>query len=178
MARRFAYFVKNNILCYKFVDITWDLGFNREAKHEYVRRMIDALGKDVGRACDVTTGSPVYDTRILSPVFVKVHKSNMSVEDWVNAKIPEDTPHRFELPIVHYAYITGLTERNLTTISQYDCFFDVFTNPDKGLYNTQAYLVGMVKWMMLNDKMGLILDYGKFKSFDLEFRDTIQEYIG
>lgn len=133
MVLRGVYFADGCTVKCKVVSIDWNLGFDRAAKHEYHKRIVEQLNGCCGRVAEVTTSSANYDTRMLSPVFVRMRTNpSMSVEDYlqeVKATIPDIFTY---IPLVDYYYITNLSNKNLETLHRYDAYCDVFYNPNKG----------------------------------------------
>lgn len=150
MVSRCGYYVSKDKIIQRNVSIEWDLGFDKKAKHEYIKRICLALGEDVGLACDVTTASPIYETRRLSPVFISMRNSELTVEDYYQQIIK---PKCGYIPgLMELAYAGSLTSGLIKTIQKYDCFIDVFHNPEKRNGCTQALACAIVKWAINNDR--------------------------
>ena len=157
MVTRSGFYVKGNLIIQRIVYIDWDLGFTKEAKHEYVRRVITELGTDVGKAVDVTSASPIYQARSLSPFYLKDVVTGKSVEDYLSELNSKSNCNVFQIPgLADYHYLRNLTEVNKETINTYDCFIDVFHNPDKCYGNTQALSLAVYKVLQYKGKLDLL----------------------
>lgn len=153
MTVRCGYYVKGDKIVQRNVSILWDLGFDKPAKHEYIKRIYSALGDDIGRCCDVTTASPVYETRRLSPIFMDMKNSDLTVEDYYQQVIKPKVGY---VPgLMELAYCYSLDSERISTIMKYDCYIDVFHNPTKRNGCTQALACAIIKWAITNNKPNL-----------------------
>ena len=159
MVSRCGFYVSGNRIVQKNISIDWDLGFTREAKHEYIKRIIDALG-DVGKCSDVTSASPIYKDRMLSPIFVRMISYDKSVEDFYQENIK---PEYGYIPgLMEYIYILNLSEDEIRHALTIDCYIDVFHNPDKRQGCTQALALAILRWMAATDKTNVISSLESF----------------
>ena len=142
MVTRCGFYVKDNRIFQRNVYIDWSDGFDIEAKRRYIRRIQEALGSDVGKIADVTTASPDFDTRILSPFFIKDEKSGLNLESLYKRM---ENPNDY---LIHYIYITHLDDKRKQTIMQYDCYSDVFHNPEKCKLRTQSFSIAVYRLML------------------------------
>lgn len=167
MVPRCAYYLNESYdVIRHIVLINWDLGFDREAKHQYIMRLTEALNKPDMIIVDITTASYIYEARMLSPVFVKLKNDpSITVEDYLqqihlfnNPQFSEDT----RVKLSGYIYMTNLSDRNKSVIAKYDGFFDVFGNPIKAPHNTQALFATLYKKLMLQHKEDILSDYDTY----------------
>lgn len=159
MVSRSGFFIRDNKIVQRIVQINWNEGFDKQAKHIYIKRIVSALGSDVGKVADVTSASPVSETRVLSPLFIRESSSGLSLED-IWEKIESPLPYLF-----HYLYLCSLSEENKETILSYDCYSDVFHNPEKELWNTQAFSVTLYRLLHDTNKEEVLKDYNSFSNW-------------
>lgn len=167
MVPRCAYYLnEDNDIVRHVVLIDWDLGFDKEAKHQYIMRMIDAIDKPNMLIMDITSASYIRETRMLSPIFVKMkNDAEKSVEDYIaESQIfnAVNISEASKIQLVGYIYLTNLSELNITTIKKYDGFFDVFNHPIRHPHNSQALFAILYKKLMLEHKLDVLSDYDKY----------------
>ncbi len=146
--------------------IDWDLGFDREAKHQYIMRLTQTLNKPDMVIVDITSASYIYEARMLSPIFVKMKNDPAkSVEDYLgeiklftSSVLSEES----KIAFAGYVYMINLSDVNIKTIIKYDGFFDVFNHPIKHPHNTQAYFATLYKKLMLERNEDVLSDYDKY----------------
>lgn len=178
MAKRCVYYVKDNVLYRQDIIIDWELGFDRDAKREYIRRIQNTFpDKDV-RAVDVTTASPDWHTRSLSPIYLKMKDiPDKSVEDYLadcKSMLPKNTDRG---PFNAYIYLTNVGEEEAYTIIQHTAFFDVFHSPDKAGNNTQAYWCAVFKYLYDTGNTAILNDWSMFLQWFEIFRPTVVDTI-
>lgn len=134
------------------VTIDWELGFDKEAKHTYIKRIAEEAGKcGIPKVLDVTSASNVYCGKMLSPIFVQVPYLDCSLEDALH-----NVPNAFTIPgLADWYYCKALTDQHKHTLLSYDYYSDVFHNPSKGYGNTQA--MSCTVWRLLHDTNNLAL---------------------
>ena len=163
MVLRGVYYAEGVTVKCKIVSINWDLGFTREAKHEYTQRIIDTVNGTCGRIAEVTSSAANYRTRMLSPIFIKMRTEPYSMlEDYLQ-ELNKTIPNIFQYtPLVDYYYITNLSNENLKTLHEYDAYCDVFHNPSKGWGNTQAESLAVLRALENDNRTHLLSDYRAF----------------
>lgn len=159
MVKRSVFYVHSGKLYRKDVEIEWDLGFDREAKQEYIERIQKAAGDNLSASIDVTTASPIYKARMLSPFYVKV--DGMNVEDiWALNK--EQQPQIKQiLGAFDFIYLNALSREEKEYALRQAGFIDVFHNPDKA-YNTQAKSLAVLQLLAQTDNLNLLVSLGDF----------------
>ena len=168
MVTRCGFYVKDNRIFQRNVYIDWNDGFDTEAKRKYIRRIQEALGPDVGKIADVTTASPDFDTRALSPFFIKDEESGLNLESlYKKMEDPDDY-------LIHYIYITHLDDKRKKTIMQYDCYSDVFHNPEKRALGTQAFSIAIYRLMVEQSKENVLKSLKAFTEW-LQNQEIIVE---
>lgn len=133
--------------------IEWDLGFDRMAKHAYIKRIADGLSYyGISDTLDVTSASNTHDGKMLSPIFVQVPTLGCSLEDAL-----QNIPGVFEVPgLADWYYCRAISDSNKETILAHDCISDVFHNPDKGYGNTQAQSCVCYKLLYETNRLGIL----------------------
>lgn len=168
MVQRSGFYVADGRIIQRIVRIEWDLGFDRDAKHQYIDRVINALGTDIAPIADVTSASYVKETQRLSPIFVRMPDGNQTVEDYLQVIKNGVFPEIFQIPgASDYVYLTALSEEDLKTALQYNCYVDVFHNPTKSYGNTQALSLAVMR---------LICETKQFNVLDLSINDFCKWY--
>ena len=162
MVKRCGYFIQDGKLCRKDVYIDWDKGFDREAKHAYIEDIKDKLGCDVYSIYDVTTASPSYKARSLSPFYVK-DEDGTNLED-VWAEVKKKTNGVFVPGLYDFTYLSKLSRIHIETALSINCFIDVFHNPDKAI-NTQAKSLAILKLLHEQNKMYYLEDFKQFSDW-------------
>ncbi len=168
MVSRSGFYVEDDSIIQRVVSINWDLGFDSFAKQKYIERIHKAFGKDKGALLDVTSASNNDAGRTLSPLFVRMRSNDCTVEDFLQMH-PELLVMR---GMSDYLYLNNLRDFHKKIISNYDCFSDVFHNPDKQYGNTQACSLAVYKLMQKQDKLELLKNYETFRDFyeTIDFR--------
>lgn len=152
MVKRCGFFLQDGVLMRKDVMIEWDLGFDREAKLQYIDRLHSALGEELSPIVEVTTASNTYVGRCLSPFYTKI--KGVSVEDlWPAVK---EKANGVVIPgMYEFVYLQSLTDEQQSYVLQRKCFTDVFFNPDKA-YSTQAKALVVYQLLCLQEKKGIL----------------------
>lgn len=146
MVSRCGFYVYGDVIVERIVKIDWDLGFDRDAKHKYIERIKSALGSYVGTKADVTTASQDYKARRLSPIFLKCKDKDMSVEDCWQQVVKDKIPNASEVRgLFDYVYLYNFSDYEIDVAMEYDCYIDVFHNPDRGFHNTQARSLAVLR---------------------------------
>lgn len=173
MVERCGFYVEGDKIIQQNIMFMWELGFDRRAKFEYIKRAISILDAyDCGRVAEVTTASPIYKTRSLSPYFINVSGTEKTVEDFYQ----EDIKPRFGyVPgLMEYLYLTNLTKDNIQAALEYECYIDIFHNPMKRSGCTQALALAILRWAIVNNKADILENETKFlewyKTMPLEVR--------
>lgn len=161
MAKRSGFYIENNTIVQKVVDINWELGFDKKAKHTYIERIIKALGEELQPAIDVTSASNVEEGKALSPLLLRVPGRNMSVEDLQRDLGAYDIPG-----LADYYYLRALQDSHIATVNRHKCFIDVFHNPEKSFGNTQACSLAVYKLLRQIGRLDLIAIGNKDKFVD------------
>lgn len=162
MVPRCGYFAKDGVLVRRTVWINWNIGFDKEAKHRYAYALIEALEED-GPVAEVTSGSPIYETRSLSPLFVKM-KSNphMSVEEYLQMR-KEMHKSLFSVQgVTDLVYLQNIGKKEIDTLHKYNCYCDIFANPNKGFGNSQACSLAIYRVLEQLNKLYIISDDQEF----------------
>lgn len=168
MVQRSGFYVKDGKIIQRIIWIAWDLGFDKQAKHQYIDRVINALGTDIAPIADVTSASYIPETRNLSPIFVKMQDGNQSVEEFLQHMKESIFPQVFQVPgVSDYVYLKALSEENVKTALSYNCYVDVFHNPQKSYGNSQALSLAVLR---------LIWETKQFHVLELEMNDFIKWY--
>lgn len=165
MVPRCGYYAKDGALVRKTVWINWNLGFDKEAKHRYANALIEAL-KENGPVAEVTSGSPIYETRSLSPIFVRL-KSNplMSVEEFLQMQSVIH-PTLFSVQgLTDLVYLQNIGPKEKDILHKYNCYCDIFANPNKGFGNSQACSLAIYRLLEQLNKLYLIDDNSAFMSW-------------
>lgn len=168
MVPRCAYYLnENNDVVRHCVLIDWDLGFTKEAKHQYIMRLTDALNLSDKIIVDITSASYIYEARMLSPIFVKMLGSeDISVEDFLhkhNVWGKESTlTDEQKIALSGYVYLKNLSEENKRVIRKYDGFMDVFNNPITHAHNTQALFAALYKKIEIQKCEHILSSYEEY----------------
>lgn len=160
MVTRCGFYLKDGEIIQRNILIDWDLGFDTYAKRRYIERIQEKL-KHCVKVVDVTTAAPNWETRQLSPFYVKL-KDDISVEDyWNDWKVvhPERVPGLFD-----YLYLNALTVEQVTFVLNQEGFIDVFHNPEKA-YNTQAKSLVCLQLLAYQGKLRYLRDVNEFCSW-------------
>ena len=171
---RCGFYVEDGRVKWKTVYITWDAGFDKEAKHYYIQQLHDKLSdfKDVPML-EVTSAAPTALGRSFSPYYARIE--NMSMEDyWHKCKLPNDIVYKyFDWPIsmkfhafTHF-YCYYMRDR-AKELSKYGMFTDVFYNPEKEII-TQAEACAILKCMYERNELDIL-------DGDLEFVTWYREH--
>lgn len=142
MVKRCGFLTMGANVVYKPVSIEWDLGFTREAKIEYIKRLHDELHEIYPnkRIAEVTSASNVYETRMLSPFYVKA--GNTTLEYLWQEYGSEYSKDEVKAVFTHLYYMC--IKDNLRVIHNYDIFTDVFHKVDGDGF-TQAESCAVIK---------------------------------
>lgn len=170
MVKRCGFYVAEGKVNRADVEIAWDLGWTKDAKHFYVKRLHDALyeifpGQQI---IEVTSASQSYG-KALSPLFVRM-RNGVILEDYIQTIIQDSSQ------VIEYDnFIWPKSARNFAFMHLYclhaqylinriratDVFTDVFYNPEK-TSGTQALVCAMMKLMDVNKEfcvLGSVVDF-------------------
>lgn len=163
-ANRCGYFAAGDILFRKIITIDWSKGFDKEAKHQYGLEMIEKLS-EIGPTAEVTSGSPFFETRQLSPIFVKMKNSDMSVEDYLQEQ-HKRLPNIFTVPgLADMILLQNIGEKEIRVVNKFVVFADMFYNPKNGFGNSQACSYAVYKLLQNLGKLYIIQDNREFMHF-------------
>lgn len=159
MVTRSVFYVEGNKIYRQDILIEWDLGFDKEAKHEYIKRIQQAASGNLRHSVDVTTASPDYTARSLSPFFVK--DGDMNIEDvWALNK--QQQPQIVRIPgAFDFIYLNAIPEALKEYVYEQTGFIDVFFNPDKA-YNTQAKSLAILQLLNETGNLCKLENLGEF----------------
>lgn len=160
MVRRSGFKVTgDNQITQYIVSIDWDLGFDKKAKHEYIKRIASQLQVyGIADTLDVTSASNVHVGKMLSPLFVEVPALGCSLEDAL-----QKIPNCFVIPgLADWYYCRALSDLNKATILKHECISDVFHNPDKSYGNTQALSCACYKLLHNTGQLSLLDNRDEF----------------
>ena len=177
MAKRCIYYVSDGILYRQDMIIDWELGFTKEAKRVYIKRMQDSFPIKSMLPIDVTSASPDWETRSLSPIYLKVKDKDQSVEDYLadcKTMLPRNVDRS---PFNAYVYLTSLGEKEALTIVRHQAYFDVFHNPERAVNNTQAYWCAMFKYLFETGNIAILNEYAMFLQWFEIFSPTLLDTI-
>lgn len=165
MVPRCGYFADNGRLVRKTVWIDWSKGFDKDAKRDYCFELIDKLS-DLGPVAEVTSASPFWETRSLSPLFVKMLGTDKSVEDYLRELNDSKPCNIFEIKgLTDLILLQNLSEKELRIINKYKVFADVFANPNKGFGNSQACSYAIYKVLEQQGRLSLLQDNPAFMNW-------------
>jgi hypothetical protein len=130
MAKRCIYFIKNNQLYTRTVDVQWDKDA-LEVSKILCRKEIESSVLSFMEPCiDVSSASGIYQARNLATCYVKDSKGNPMRDIW---KLLDDSPYKDYLPMGCHdlLYLTSLSEKQIDYALSQGSFYDLFHNPDK-----------------------------------------------
>lgn len=156
MVARSGFYLEDGVIVQRVVSIDWDLGFDRAAKNAYVTRLHNALGDDLTKA-EVTSASLLPETRMLSPIYLTEKSCGKSVEDAYQTVKAIAPPFFF-----HFLYLGNLGEKEYGMIKHYQCYTDVFHNPEKEWGNTQAFSLALYRLLVEQKKLSVLEDFNDF----------------
>ena len=171
MTKRCGYYIKDGKLCRRDVEIAWDLGFDRAAKHEYIHRIITELGEDLEPAVDVTTASYIKEAKMLSPFYTKCGQNSFEYT-WDILK--ETMGDMANIPgVFEFMYLNSLRDDQVVFALSQKCFIDVFHNPGKAVH-TQAKALAILQLLVEHHKLYLLKD---MQEFVIWFAGYCEEYL-
>ena len=166
MVTRCGFFVEDGELYRKDVYIDWELGFDKAAKHEYIKRIQFALGPELSPCVDVTTASPVWEARGLSPHFLKA--GDLSIEDaWAQLKVNNIKATRIP-GAFDFLYLNALSPEQLKYVMKQKCFIDVFHNPERA-FNTQAKSLAVYQLLVGQDAVEILKNLSAFSEWYMSY---------
>lgn len=161
MVKRCGYYIENGVIKRKDVYIEWDLGFDRNAKYDYINRLKDALGKELHPILDVTTASMDSVGKSLSPHILKA-----STGEYMS-----DLYHTLpSIEVFCYFYFKAISEGQSRYLERMNCLIDVFHNPDTHGDRTQAMWLSLYR-LLLPDRQEILQDFNSYSNWlnSLEF---------
>lgn len=163
MALRCGYSTDGFNLFRCYTEIDWVLGFDRDAKLQYIEELTAKLGKKYNVVKDVTTASPDSMAKSLSPHIVKDANGNPLSDMYSEFGVPG---------VFDWLYLNALTQEQKDYVMSIDCFVDVFHDPRKSC-ETQAKTLAIFKMLCIQDKLHLLNDVDGFVDWYNEFRVPI-----
>ena len=152
MVNRCVYGFEGESIVQYVVNISWELGFTKEAKREYVKRIISQLPV---KAVDVTTASPDPKYRALSPYYIVAN--GVILEDFFHTIDTGD--NKWVYPFIYFNWLSDYLKESIESA---DYFLDVFHNPDNKGNVTQAYWCSLYKALVHMNKKEMLEDADKF----------------
>jgi hypothetical protein len=158
MASRCYYYVEDNCVKCKAVEIKWDCGFDIEAKHLYIDSILVLIPDKYKPAADFTTASPVWIARSCSPHLLV--DENYQKFDRIYGETDVS-------PELHdFRYFKCLSGDQLQFIDSMNAFVDVFHNPFSKGFHTQAHSLAVLKLLRQQGKFDeMMSDYEKFSKW-------------
>lgn len=178
MVPRCGYYVQDNAVHRITCNIDWNLGFTKEAKHIYIRRLEEEIHKRMPgtQVLEVTSASEHEYGKALSPIFIKFDNGESMEDAWgrlkANGVHVNYDGYQWPLPAPSVAFVhyyCYYAEHMIPIIRLVDVFTDVFYNPSKE-GGTQAEACAILK---LLDQQGNLGKIERLKDF-LEWYD---EYV-
>lgn len=181
MAKRCGFYVRNGVIVRRDVDIAWNLGFEISSKRRYIAKLHEALGDDVTPIAEVTTASGIEETRKLSPMILEAYGKRLTVEDyWQDVVKPGLDKNTFVNGLLDFIYLVSLKPDNIAVALKYNCYTDVFHNPDKVVSgNTQAKSLALLRLMYETDNLSYINVNGvnEFLSYYNTVRIEVENFV-
>lgn len=153
MTPRCGYYIEDGKVKEKTVEISWNMGFTKEAKYTYIYELHQKLHETLtGKIVEVTSAAPQDYGRALSPIFLK-YNDHESLEDYWQHCVYDGEYHYYgmHLPVsmkreafIHAYCICA--EYQLSVLRLISVFTDVFHNPKKKVV-TQAEACAVLKLM-------------------------------
>ena len=161
MTPRCGFYIDNGRVKWKTVYISWDTGFNKEAKRYYIEQLHEKLSefKDVPML-EVTTAAPTALGRSFSPYNICI--GGMSMEDfWHECEKPDgikyasfNWPTDMKFYAFMHMYCYYMRDR-AKELSKYEMFTDIFHNATRGVI-TQAEACAILKYMYERNELDLL----------------------
>lgn len=152
MVKRGCFTSDGTNILFHTVEIDWNLGFDKRAKHGYISRIQEQLPLDCKPVIDVTSASNDKIGRSMSPIFLHTK----------DGECVEDLYPKYGIPgVIDWIYITSLSTIQRGVIAHHNGFMDVFYSPDKGR-NTQAISCACFKLLLLTNKLSILDDVQTF----------------
>lgn len=149
IAHRMIYGLENGEIVEYPVEISWDLGWDKDSKLEYIDRIRVAAYERYGieSVLDVTTANcSVENGKILSPHILKYPDTNDDIMKYFEKHGKNTlTPEMGSVALAYYyMYAICHTSEAYSVFHMFDYFFDVFWKPNPNK-ETQAYLCVLLK---------------------------------
>jgi hypothetical protein len=161
MADRCYYYVEDEKVKCGIVSIEWDCGFTREAKHLYIDRIISRVPDRYQICRDITTASPDYLARSLSPHILTMSDGRRF--DTIYFENPSPAQH-------DWLYYQSLSEQQRAFIRECGSFTDVFHDPFKKGRNTQAHSAAVLQLFMMQGLAEEVSDFAEFEEWWVKCR--------
>ena len=158
MAVRAIYFIKDNTLYEKRIEVPWEKECSKV--NRIVSKIILDNSKDIPHPCLDLSSSSGY-TKELSLYNIKSNKGQSVKELWDtldNSKDIELMPPGFHELI----YIASLNERQLNLILCGGSFYDIYFNPTNKHRGSIARACACLKLLYKQNKLDYVLDYNMF----------------
>lgn len=160
MAVREIYFVRNNQLFKKTVEVTWDKDSNEVNKRICSEELFKAALPFMQPCVDVSSASPLYNSRGLCTFFVKDENGNPVSKLW---EILDGHKDRDFLPPGSYdlIYLKSLTYQQIAYALSKGSFYDIYFNSKKKK-TSSAKALAVLQLLYQQNKLDYIGDMNKF----------------
>lgn len=160
MTKREIYFVRNNQLYKRTVEVTWDKDSMEVNKKICSEELFNAALPFMQPCVDVSSSSGIYNCRNLSPYCVKDENGNSVHDMWDILSKHKDRkflpPGSFDL-----VYLKSLTEEQFIYAMSKNSFYDIYFN-SKTKETCSAKALAVLKLLYGQNKLDYILDMNKF----------------
>jgi hypothetical protein len=160
MANRCIYFVRDNQLYKRTIDVIWDkdsIDVNKIICEKEMQKIILPFM----RPCvDVSSASHEYIARSLATCYVKDKRGTAVRDTW--KKLDENPEADILPPGAHdLIYLSNLNEQQVWYALDQNAFYDIFHNPDKQK-TCSAKALATLQLLYVQNKLDYIEDANKF----------------
>lgn len=164
MVERCGFFIENDKIRKRVVNIRWDMGFNTWAKLEYIERLYKALVETgLSNILDITSANKTETKgNRLSPLNIYMLNGD-SIEDYYKATRQDSWNYISRMLYFDWLYGSEVLKDVdlIDMVKKYDVFTDVFHRPNEN-HCTQAFACIVLK---LTIKLGITEYYKDFNKF-------------
>lgn len=161
-AKRCYYYLEDKNIVRQEFELEWFDSMNYNQKQIAVYNIEKAIPLKYGPATDVSGSSQYRDIRDLSIFKLQSKRRGMNFYQYWNEIVMKRSPVAKDIPgMFCFMYLSAMDCDDRNAILRYNCFYDIYNNPDKVLESAALAYIAW-KLLVLQNKADYLADPVKF----------------
>lgn len=161
-AKRCYYYIEDKRIVRQEFELEWFENMSYQQKDLAVYNIEKNIPIRYGPATDVSGSSQYRDIRDLSIFKLQSKQNGMNFYKFWNDLVLQKSPMAKDIPgLFAFMYLSTLDAYDRNAILRYNCFYDIYNNPDK---NIESVSLTYIAWKLLvsQNKIDYLRDPNKF----------------